>query len=201
VFRFLYAFSYTTRVPFKRAAKKDYTEETLYDYAIGALGRRMRSVAELKRLMRPRVGHQEDSDKMIEAVVERLKQARYLNDAGYAESYSRYRKENEKFGKIRVINDLKQRGVHGDVINKAIGQTYGDTDEVELAKKFLERKRVRHPESPKDFARIVRMLLRAGFSSRSAFRVLNQWKVEPEVLSALEAEVAETPEKPETENE
>ena len=51
----------------------------------------------------------------------------------------------------RVINDLKQRGVHGDVINKAIGQTYGDTDEVELAKKFLERKRVRHPEGPKDY--------------------------------------------------
>jgi regulatory protein len=182
---------------FKRAPKKDYTEELLYDYAIGALGRRMRSLAELKRLMRPRVSHQENGDKMIEAVVERLKKARYLNDAGYAESYSRYRKENEKFGKLRVINDLKSRGVHGDVINKAVGATYADTDEVELARKFLERKRVRHPEGAKDFARIVRLLLRAGFSSRSAFRVLNQWKVDPEVLSALEAEVVEIPEKSE----
>ena len=34
VFRFFYAIRYTTRVPFKRAARKDYTEETLYDYAL-----------------------------------------------------------------------------------------------------------------------------------------------------------------------
>jgi len=182
---------------FKRAAKKDYTEESLYEYAIGALGRRMRSVAELKRLMRPKVSHQDDGDRMVEAVVERLKQQKYLNDTRYAETYSNYRKENEKFGKLRVMNDLRSRGIHGDVINKAIGTTYADTDEVELARKFLDRKRVKHPEGQKDFARIVRLLLRAGFSSRSAFRVLNQWKVEPEVLSALEAEVAEMPAKPE----
>ena len=182
-------------MPFKRTARKDYTEDSLYEYAVGALGRRMRSVAELKRLMRPRVAHQDDGDKMMEAVVEHLKQARYLNDANYAETYSRYRKENEKFGKLRVINDLKTRGVHGDVMDKAIGTTYGDTDEVELARKFLDRKRVRHPVGPKDFARIVRTLMRAGFSSRSAFRVLNQWKVDPEIVAALEAEVAEIPEK------
>ncbi len=133
---------------FKRAARKDYTEESLYEYAIGALGRRMRSVAELKRLMRPRVAHQDDGDKMVEAVVERLKQQKYLNDAKYAETYSRYRKENEKFGRLRVINDLKTRGVHGDVINKAVATTYDDTDEVELARKFLDRKRVRHPDGP-----------------------------------------------------
>ena len=30
--------------------KKVYTEDELYQYAVGALGRRMRSVAELKRL-------------------------------------------------------------------------------------------------------------------------------------------------------
>ena len=35
--------------------KKLFTEAELYDYAIGALGRRMRSVAELKRLLRNRV--------------------------------------------------------------------------------------------------------------------------------------------------
>ncbi len=181
---------------FKRAARKDYTEESLYEYAVGALGRRMRSVAELKRLMRPRVSHQDDGDKLVEAVVERLKQQKYLNDARYAETYSNYRKENEKFGKLRVMNDLRSRGVHGDVINTAVATAYGDTDEVELARKFLDRKRVKHPEGPKDYARVVRTLLRAGFSSRSAFRVLNQWKVEPEVLSALEAEIAEMPTEP-----
>ena len=38
---------------FARPRKTD-SEDELYQYAVGALGRRMRSVAELKRLLRPR---------------------------------------------------------------------------------------------------------------------------------------------------
>ena len=186
---------------FKRPVRKDYTEDSLYEYAVGALGRRMRSVAEMKRLMRPKVMHQDDADRLVEAVVERLKQQKYLNDARYAESYSTNRKENEKFGRLRVVTDLKARGVHGDVIDTAMKATYGDTDEVELAKKFLQRKRVRPPDpaDQKAAARIFRMLLRAGFSSRSAYRVLNGMKADTEVLSALEGEAADATETPENE--
>lgn len=183
---------------FKRAARKDYTEETLYEYAVGALGRHMRSVAELKRLMRPRVSHQDDGNALMEAVVERLKKQKYLNDARYAEAYSNNRKDNEKFGQRRVITDLKIRGVHGDVIDQAVRTVYGDTDEVVLAKKFLERKRVPPPEDQKSAARVFRMLLRAGFSSRSAYRVLNSMKADPEVLSALESEAEDISEKTES---
>jgi regulatory protein len=176
---------------FKRAARKDYTEDSLYEYAVGALGRRMRSVAELKRLVRPKVAHQDDADQLVETVVERLKQQKYLNDTRYAEAYSTNRRDNEKFGRMRVITDLKSRGVHGDVIAKAVGEAYSETDEVDLARKFLQRKRVRPPEDDKATARIFRMLMRAGFSSRSAYRVLNGWKANPDVLSALESEAAE----------
>ena len=38
-------------MPFKRAPKI-YDEAMLYEYAVGALSRKMRTVAELKRLMR-----------------------------------------------------------------------------------------------------------------------------------------------------
>ncbi|HEY3928059.1 MAG TPA: regulatory protein RecX [Candidatus Koribacter sp.] len=184
---------------FKRPEKKTYSEESLYEYAVGALGRRMRSVAELKRLMRPRVGHQEDANRLMDAVVERLKQQKYLNDARYAESFSNYRKENEKFGRNRVVNELRTRGVHADVIDKAVNTTYGETDEVELAKKFIQRKRVRPPADQKATGRVFRMLLRAGFGSRTAYRVLNGMKADTEVLSVLESEAAEIPDNPENE--
>jgi len=44
-------------MPFGRVKKKSapLDENALYDYAVKALGRRMRTVAELKRLMRSRV--------------------------------------------------------------------------------------------------------------------------------------------------
>ena len=40
---------------FPRPPKRFYSEQELYEYAVGALGRRMRTVAELKRLLRARV--------------------------------------------------------------------------------------------------------------------------------------------------
>ena len=87
-------------MPFKRT-EKEYDEAMLYEYAIGALGRKMRTVAELKRLMRERVKHQEEIGQLlVEVVVAKLKEQKYLNDTNYAESYSRFRKENEKFGRI-----------------------------------------------------------------------------------------------------
>ena len=40
---------------FGRPKQKTYTEDELYEYAVGALARRMHSVAELKRKLRQRV--------------------------------------------------------------------------------------------------------------------------------------------------
>ena len=42
-------------MPFSRPKQASYTEDELYEYAVGALARRMRTVAELKRLLRARV--------------------------------------------------------------------------------------------------------------------------------------------------
>ena len=103
---------------FKRI-QKEYDETMLYEYAIGALGRKMRTVAELKRLMRERVKHQgEIGQLLVEVVVAKLKEHKYLNDTNYAESYSRFRKENEKFGRLRVVQDLKARGFTGTSLRR-----------------------------------------------------------------------------------
>ena len=96
--------------------KKVYTEDELYQYAVGALARRMRSVAELKRLLRNKVeADTEFGQTLIELIIRRLKDQGYLNDANYASAYSTFRRDNEKFGRLRVVTELKVRGVHGDV--------------------------------------------------------------------------------------
>jgi regulatory protein len=154
----------------------------------------MRTVAEIKRLMRNRVGTQPDGNAMIEAVVARLKAERYLNDTNYAESYSRFRKENEKFGRMRVMQDLKIKGVHGDIIESAVGAAYGDVNEEDLARQFLQRKRLAKPEGQKQAARVFRTLVRAGFPSQIIFRILKKWDVDDETISALESETVASPE-------
>ena len=178
---------------FKRT-QKIYDEAMLYEYAIGALGRKMRTVAELKRLMRERVKHQEEIGQLlVEVVIAKLKEQKYLNDTNYAESYSRFRKENEKFGRQRVVQDLKAKGVHGDIIEKTVGAAYQDVNEEQLAREYLQRKRIRKPATQRDAAKVFRTLVRAGFASRVIFRILKTWDVDDETISALESEAVETP--------
>ena len=173
---------------FSRARKKITDEAALYEYAVGALGRRMRSVAELKRLLRQRVEQGADGEVLVEAVVSRLKEQRYLNDAQYASAYSSYRRDNEKFGRLRVISDLKGRGVHGDVIEKAVSGAYSEVNDEQLARAFLRRKRLQKPAGQKEAARIFRTLARAGFTTKVIVAILKKWDVDEDVLSALESE-------------
>jgi regulatory protein len=177
-------------MPFKRP-RKTYDGESLYEYAVGALARQMRTVAEIKRLMRNRVKDQEHGELLVEMVVARLKEQKYLNDTSYAENYSRFRKENQKFGRLRVIQDLKIKGVHGDIIDSVVGAAYGDVNEEKLAREFLQRKRMVKPEGQKQAAGVFRTMMRAGFSSRVIFRILKKWDVDEETLSALESEAVE----------
>jgi regulatory protein len=159
-------------------------ENSLYDYAVGALGRKMRTVAELKRLLRNRC----PEEAVIGHVIARLKEQKYLSDSSYAAAYSAFRRENQKFGRRRVITDLKVKGVHADVIEKAVEEVYSGVDELELARAFLKRKRLKKPENNQDAARIFRTLMRAGFGVSSSIKVLKNWNVEDEVLTALQEE-------------
>ena len=174
---------------FKRSSRT-YDEESLYEYAVGALGRRMRTVAELKRLMRNRVGEQPHGELLVEVVIARLKQHKYLNDTSYAESYTRFRKENEKFGRLRVVQDLKIKGVHAEVIDKVVTAAYEDVNEEQLARDFLRRKRLTKPADQKQAARVFRALVRAGFASRVIFRILKKWDVDDETIAMFEEEGA-----------
>ena len=176
--------------PFR--SKKLYTEDELYQYAVGALGRQMRAVAELKRLLRNRVeADTELGQTLVEIVIRRLKDQGYLNDAKYAAAYSSFRRDNEKFGRMRVITDLKTKGVHGEVIDKAIASAYEDVNEERLARDFLQRKRLKKPADQKQAARIFRQLTRAGFTAKTIFKILKKWDVDEEMLSALEGEAPE----------
>lgn len=168
--------------------RKIYDESTLYEYAVGALARKMRSVAELKRLLRQRLLAGDENEALVETVIARLKDQRYLNDTAYASAYSSYRKENQKLGRLRVVSDLKARGVHGDVISKTVSAAYAGTDEERLARAYLRRKRLKKPADAKEAARIFRALMRAGYTSRIIIRILKQWDVDEEVLTALESE-------------
>jgi regulatory protein len=174
---------------FSRPKQKTYTEEELYDYAVKSLASRMRSVAELKRNLRRRVeADTELGQTLVELVIRKLKDQGYLNDSQYAAAYSSFRRDNEKFGRRRVITDLKAKGVHGDVIDKAVDAVYDEVNEESQARAYLRRKRLQKPKNEKETARVFRSLLRAGFGSKTIFTILKKWDVDEETLTMLQGE-------------
>src|ERR1700687_402571 len=172
------------------SSRKLFTEDELYAYAVGALGRRMRTVAELKRLLRRRVEEEtEIGQTLVELVIRKLKDQGYLSDAKYAAAYSAFRRDNEKFGRRRVITDLKVKGVHGKVLDKAVESAFAEIDEEKQAREYLRRKRLPKPKDKKQAARIFRQLMRAGFEGKTIFKILKKWDVDEEMLGELEEEL------------
>jgi regulatory protein len=172
---------------FSRPQKKVYTEGELYEYAVGALARRMRSVAELKRLLRLKVEAETEFGKtLVELIIRKLKDQGYLNDSQYAAAYSSFRRDNEKFGRMRVITDLKAKGVHPDLIDAAVTAAFDEVNEEKQARAYLQRKRLVRPKDQKQAARIFRNLTRAGFRAKTIFTILKKWDIDDETLTALE---------------
>lgn len=176
-------------MPFSHTRKQPspLNESGLYEYAVGALSRRMRTVAELTRLMRRRAEPGEAGQASIDAVLARLKDHGYLNDTDYAASYARLRQENASFGKRRVRQDLAARGVKAEVIAATLDAAYENVNEEALARRHLARKGVKKPANDKESARIVRTLIRAGFSTGIIFKILKNWNASDEALAGVES--------------
>jgi regulatory protein len=162
-------------------------EDALYNYAVKLLGQQMRTVAELKRVLRRRLEPGEAAESRLNAVIARLQDRRYLDDTSYAHDYAKLRQENSSFGRRRVQQDLMRKGVHSEVIATTLDAAYEGVGEEDLARRHLERKRIRKPVSEKEAARVARLLMRAGFSTGTIFRILKKWDVDESALIVLES--------------
>jgi regulatory protein len=153
-------------------------EAALYQYAVRSLGRQMRTVAELKRLMGRRVEPGEPGESKMAAVVERLLDQRYLDDPAFASTYTRLRQENQGFGKRRVQQELTRKGVQPELVASAIETAYAEVSEEELVRRYVARKRIEKPQDDKQMARLIRRLVGAGFSFAIITRLLKTWDID-----------------------
>lgn len=155
----------------------------LWEYAVRALAGRAHSAGELKEKLRRRALRAED----VDATLARLKDYGYLDDRAFAEGFAASRLENQRFGKTRVLRDLRQRRVAPALAERAVRKLYQDVDEEKLIEEHL-RRRARPPalQDEKELAASYRRLLRAGFSPGAVIRVLKRVAKDPGVLDAFD---------------
>jgi regulatory protein len=166
-------------MPFRsRSRPEPLDEAALYQYAIGALARQMRTVAELKRLMGRRVEQGEAGESKVAAVIARLADQHYLDDRAFASTYTRLRQENQSFGKRRVQQELTRKGVPGELVASTLDTAYAQVSEEDLVRRYVARKRIKKPQDEKETARLVRRLVGAGFSFAIISTLLKAWDLD-----------------------
>ena len=161
--------------------------EGLWNYALRALGGRAHSAGEMREKLSRRAENPEDVDR----VLSRLRDSRYLDDHQFAEGYATARLANEKFGKARVLQDLRHRRVAPALAEKTVQAVYQDVDESALIEEWIRRKYRTTPreglfQEDKDLASAYRRLLRAGFRTGEIVRVLKKFAANPELLDNFE---------------
>jgi regulatory protein len=148
------------------------TETELYEAAVRALMRRAYSVYEMKQLL----GRRTEDDKLLRAVMDRLKRAKMIDDERFAKQFARQRTEIRRQGKFRIARDLRARGVPDRHIEAALADAAKETDESVVVRQRLERKlrSFRGEIGENKIASMYRSLLRAGFSADVVRRELKE---------------------------
>ena len=165
----------------KRAPKL--AESELFEYSVRYLSQRSCSSEELKSKLRLRAAKLDD----VNGVLDRLKDVGYLNDEKFAESFALNRAENDGFGRMRVLSDLRGRRITPSLAEKTVAEVFEDKDEAALIDAFIERRMSSlavqsRIEDQRELAKAYRRLRRAGFSSGGVLAALKRRAARPEEI-------------------
>jgi regulatory protein len=161
--------------------------DRLWSFALKVLAGRAHSTGELREKLRRRAERMAD----VDDVLSRLKEHGYLDDRRFAEGYAASRLSNERFGRTRVLRDLRQRRVSPTLAERTVRDVYENVDEQALIEEWVRRKYRLAPrealfQEDKDLAAAYRRLLRAGFKTGDIVRVLKRFAKDPDLLDTFE---------------
>ena len=159
--------------------RKKLDADGLWNYSLRVLGNRAYSAYELRRKLVERAASPPD----VESVMDKLKEYGLSDDGKFSEMFAASRLANEGFGRFRVLRDLQSKRVGSAVAEKAVAAAFAETDEQQLAEKFLVRKYRGKDlrlflQEEKNLAAAYRRLRTAGFSSGVTMTALKKYKRE-----------------------
>jgi regulatory protein len=138
--------------------------ETALGRAYRHLGRRDRSVAEMRRHLLSR-GAAED---VAEAAIAELREQDYLDDARFARRFTEDRRALDGWGTDRIERRLLEVGVDRAEIAAALAQRDAGS-ELEAAVELLRRRFPAPPADERDRERALGLLVRKGYELELAY--------------------------------
>lgn len=125
------------------------------------------------------------SEEVADQVLDRYDEVGLVDDAAFARAWVSSRHNGRGLARRALANELRQRGVDGEVASEALDELDEET-EAETARTLVERKlRATRGEPDAVFRRLVGMLARKGYPAGVAIRAVK------DALAAQSAEAAE----------
>lgn len=136
--------------------------------ALGAIGRKERTVAE----MREWLGDREIEPDEIDRVVSFLIENEALNDRKFAIEFTADKREISGWGQTRIRETLRKRGMPEDLIQEALAMDSGET-EVDRAARILTE-RGADLSDDRGRSRALGLLSRRGYSAEEAYAAIRR---------------------------
>ena len=172
----------------RRPARK-LDSDGLWNYALRILAQRPNSSSEIRQKLSRRA----DSPGSVKIVLDKLREYGLADDTKFSEAFASARLQNQGFGRMRVLRDLRAKRVADTVAQSAIDKTFEGVDEAQLAVRFIDRKyrgknTAKLFSDPKQLASAYRRLRMAGFGSSASITALKNFSKQASELEDLPEE-------------
>lgn len=141
-------------------------------YGINKLSYGIDSIANFRNKLKLK----EYSNHSIDVIINRLKESGYLDDGKFAIQYINFLKDKKKYGKIRIIQQLRKKGVNEQIINDSISQVEFDDEDLDDIIKLSQKKLrlISGKSIEKQKQSILLFLKNKGYSYQVAINVINR---------------------------
>lgn len=159
--------------------------DSLYLRALHYLEYRPRSEKEIRDYLQEKltgVGYSkkelsESEKSLIEVIVHKLRQQKFLDDREFARIWVRSRTSYKPKGQRLVVLELRQKGISQDVINEVIqNQEVRIESDLDLAVAILEKKKKKYQDMAyqERFQKAGSMLARRGYDLDTIRKAIDQ---------------------------
>lgn len=114
-------------------------------------------------------------EETAQEITERMEELGLLNDADYAERYSRQMAETKGWGAGRIRQELARKGVERDIIDDAMEQLSQTVDTDEKLDEIIVRRYARYLGDKKGIDKTINALMRLGYRFEDIRRALRRY--------------------------
>jgi regulatory protein len=157
------------------ASDDDFVQSADYEKTIARAFRLLAAKPRSRAELRTRLLERAEED-VVDRVITRLEELRYLDDEQFAASFAASRVAAKPVGRTRLRRDLQRRKVPNEVAEEAMNEVYGETGEEALIDRAIaKRLRTRgRPTSREESQKLLAHLIRQGFRYDLAMRKVRE---------------------------